>query len=79
MLTVYVTGATGFIGRAVCARMLESGWRVRGVCRKGTSADILPAGVEVLLFVIAIIIKLTSRGPVFYCSDRVGKNNKLFK
>ncbi len=31
------------------------------------------------LFVLALIIKLTSSGPVFYWSDRVGKNNKLFK
>jgi len=29
--------------------------------------------------VIAIIIKLTSPGPVLYWSDRVGKDNKIFK
>lgn len=28
---------------------------------------------------IAIIIKLTSKGPVLYWSDRVGKNNKIFR
>lgn len=32
----------------------------------------------VILFII-IFIKITSRGPVFYWSDRVGKNNIIFK
>ncbi len=31
------------------------------------------------LFLLSIIIKLTSPGPVLYWSDRVGKDNKLFK
>lgn len=31
------------------------------------------------LIVIAIIIKLISLGPVLYWSDRVGKDNKIFK
>ncbi|HBE43959.1 MAG TPA: lipid carrier--UDP-N-acetylgalactosaminyltransferase [Deltaproteobacteria bacterium] len=31
------------------------------------------------MLVIAIVIKLSSRGPVFYWSDRVGINNSLFK
>ena len=29
--------------------------------------------------VIAILIRLTSPGPIFYCSDRVGKANRIFK
>ena len=32
----------------------------------------------VMLF-IAIVIRLTSKGPSLYWSDRVGKNNKIFK
>jgi putative colanic acid biosynthesis UDP-glucose lipid carrier transferase len=32
-----------------------------------------------LFLLIAIIEKLTSRGPVFYIQDRVGQKNKLFK
>ena len=32
-----------------------------------------------MLTAIAIIIKLTSAGPVLYWSDRVGKDNKIFK
>lgn len=31
-----------------------------------------------LLF-IALLIKLTSKGPVLYWSDRIGKNNKIFR
>jgi len=34
--------------------------------------------VIILLF-IAIVIRLTSKGPSLYWSDRVGKNNKIFK
>jgi O-antigen biosynthesis protein WbqP len=32
-----------------------------------------------LIFVVSAAIKLTSLGPVLYWSDRVGKNNILFK
>ena len=32
-----------------------------------------------LLLVVAIIIKVTSPGPVFYTQERVGKNGRLFK
>lgn len=46
MRTVYVTGATGFIGRAVCIKMLENGWSVRGAYRKKNTVNLLPAGVE---------------------------------
>ena len=31
------------------------------------------------LVALALLIKLTSRGPVLYWSDRVGRNNALFK
>jgi len=30
-------------------------------------------------FVLAILIKLTSKGPALYWSDRVGKDNQIFK
>jgi len=29
--------------------------------------------------IIALLVKATSRGPVFYWSDRVGKDNTIFK
>jgi O-antigen biosynthesis protein WbqP len=45
--------------------------------------DLLLAGTATLVFllpfcVIAIVVKLTSRGPVLYWSERVGKDNRLF-
>jgi len=35
------------------------------------------SGVPMLI--VAILVKLTSKGPVLYWSDRVGKNNFIFK
>lgn len=32
-----------------------------------------------LLLVVAILVKLTSPGPVLYWSDRVGRNNSIFR
>jgi O-antigen biosynthesis protein WbqP len=43
------------------------------------AAILLLAFLSPLFLVIAIAIKLTSRGPVFYRSDRVGRYNKIFK
>lgn len=40
---------------------------------------LLLAVLSLPLLIIAIIIKLTSFGPVLYRSNRVGKNNKIFK
>ena len=33
----------------------------------------------VLMLLIAIAVRLTSKGPALYWSDRVGKNNKIFR
>ena len=46
--------------------------------------DILLAILAILLAVIpslflAVLVKITSRGPVLYWSDRVGKNNVIFR
>jgi O-antigen biosynthesis protein WbqP len=30
-------------------------------------------------FMVSVLVKLTSKGPVLYWSDRVGKNNAIFK
>jgi len=35
--------------------------------------------LSIPMFVISILIKLTSRGPVLYWSDRVGRNNAIFR
>jgi O-antigen biosynthesis protein WbqP len=31
------------------------------------------------MLIIALLVKLTSKGPILYWSDRVGKNNVIFK
>jgi len=31
------------------------------------------------VFIVAVLVKLTSKGPVLYWSDRVGRNNTIFK
>jgi len=35
--------------------------------------------LSIPLLVISILIKLTSKGPVLYWSDRVGRNNAIFR
>lgn len=45
-MNIFVTGATGFIGRAVCAKMLERGWKVKGSVRDASLLHSLPLGVE---------------------------------
>ena len=32
-----------------------------------------------LFIILAILVKLTSKGPIFYVSERIGKNQKQFK
>ena len=44
-----------------------------------TFAVLLLLPFFVPLLVIAIVVKLTSRGPVLYWSDRVGRNNIIFR
>ena len=46
--------------------------------------DVFLALVVLVVFVVplitlALVIKLTSRGPIIYWSDRVGKDNRLFQ
>lgn len=31
------------------------------------------------MLIVALLVKLTSKGPVLYWSDRVGKDNKIFR
>jgi nucleoside-diphosphate-sugar epimerase len=45
-MRVLVTGASGFIGRALCLRLLAEGWRVRGTVRSNNQFNRLPDGVE---------------------------------
>lgn len=49
--------------------------RLFDVCVAGSAALIL----VVPLSIVAILVKTTSKGPILYWSDRVGKNNTIFK
>ena len=49
MKNVLVTGANGFVGRAVCIRLLKAGWNVRAAIRSHASGASLPAGVHACL------------------------------
>jgi len=44
--TVFLTGATGFVGSHAASRFLAAGWRVRGLVRRPDRPGLLPAGVE---------------------------------
>jgi NADH dehydrogenase len=44
LATVFVTGASGFVGRSVVARLLERGCRVRALVRPGSEERLAPAG-----------------------------------
>ena len=43
---VLVTGAGGFIGSALCVKMLAGGWQVRGTFKSKSDISRLPDGVE---------------------------------
>ena len=43
---ILVTGSGGFIGRALCPKLLAEGWQVRGTFRSESDASRLPDGVE---------------------------------
>lgn len=45
-MRILVTGANGFVGQMLCARMLPLGWQVRGTVRSMKQASNLPAKVE---------------------------------
>lgn len=47
-MKVLVTGANGFVGKALCKSMESNGWHVRGTVRSAEQAAKLPAGVEVV-------------------------------
>ncbi len=43
------------------------------------SALLLLIALSVPILLIALLVKLTSQGPMMYWSDRVGKNNVIFR
>lgn len=49
MTTVLITGANGFIGKAVGEKMIADGWRVLGAVRSQAAAGQLPESVEAVI------------------------------
>ena len=43
------------------------------------AASLLIVALALPMFIIGAAVRLTSRGPALYWSDRVGQNNRLFK
>ena len=48
MNSVLITGAGGFIGRALCTRILAENWQVRGTVRSESGVNRLPDGTEAI-------------------------------
>jgi len=48
-MNILITGANGFIGQALCKRMLADGYQVRGAVRRTDQMTALPSGVEGVL------------------------------
>jgi O-antigen biosynthesis protein WbqP len=42
-------------------------------------ALVVTVGLAPLMVFVALMVRLTSPGPIFYWSDRVGKHNRIFK
>ncbi len=45
--TVLITGASGFIGRALCNKMLQDGWKVRAIVRHGSKNASFAPQIEI--------------------------------
>jgi len=59
-------------------------WVKTGECMMKRLFDVISGSMLLIVLsipmaVIALAIKLTSRGPVVHWSDRVGRNNKIFR
>jgi O-antigen biosynthesis protein WbqP len=74
---------TGIIKKSTASTNEERFWRISMPWTKRAFDLIVAVILSVLFFpllmVIALFIKITSRGPVVYWSDRVGKNNVIFR
>ena len=47
--SVLITGVNGFIGSALCAKMLFDGWTVRGTVRNAQHSNLLPPNLEPII------------------------------
>ncbi len=68
-----------FLGLEVRQRLLLPGSRIAKACLD-TAVTVL-AGLFVLplIAVIALLIRISSKGPAFYCQKRVGQGGRIFK
>ena len=62
----------------------SQGWLVRNVGTMKRLTDIFLALLATLLLIlpillVAVLVRLTSPGPVLYWSDRVGRGNRIFR
>jgi O-antigen biosynthesis protein WbqP len=63
-----VADGAGRLGGMMMKRLFDL---ILGVC--ATLVLLLPMAL------VALVVRLTSTGPVLYCSDRIGRNNMVFK
>jgi len=54
-MNILITGANGFIGSALCVRMLANGWQVRGTVRSSKRSDMVSPNLDA--------VKIESIGP----------------
>ena len=90
---VLITGASGFIGRALCAKILAEGWQVRGTFRSESDGSRLPDGVDAVsiasidsntkwddaLAGIDTVVHLAARVHIMddTCSDPIAEYRKI--
>lgn len=68
MKTVFLTGATGFVGSHAARRLLADGWRVRALVRRPDKPGLLPDGIEV---VVGQLVDNTGYRAALYGCDAV--------
>lgn len=47
MKKIFITGATGYLGEAICQEAHQRGYAIRALCRREPAAGMFPEGVEV--------------------------------
>jgi len=66
-MNVLITGATGFIGTALCKKMLESGHNITVVIRPNSQKkEKLPKGVNIIELSLDKLSELEGRYDLFY-------------
>ncbi len=62
-----------------CGHVPELGSAAQARRRHASSRRWRSSSLSPLLLAVAIAIKLDSHGPVFYCSERIGKKGRVFR